>query len=100
VARHKKNELTDKLGGEHPQGWRDQVEAPEEAPPSKRAGRYYRKTYLITSDLEDRIRGMADQERVGQNELVRYLLAYALEQIESGKHKLPAEPVQQRTLGV
>ncbi len=43
---------------------------------------------------------MVDRERVGQNELVRYLLAYALEQIESGKHKLPAEPVQQRTLGV
>lgn len=100
MARPKKNELAGKLGGEQPQGWRDQVGAPEPVQATPKVGRYYRKTFLITSELEDRIREMADKERVGQNELVRYLLAYSLAQIESGKHKLPAKPVQQRTLGV
>ena len=33
-------------------------------------------------------------------ELVRYLLTWSLSQIESGKHRLPAEPVEKRTLGV
>jgi hypothetical protein len=28
------------------------------------------------------------------------LLTFALEQVESGRHTLPAQPVQQRTLGV
>ena len=48
----------------------------------------------------ERVRLLADREHVGQNELVRYLLTWSLSQIESGKHRLPAEPVEKRTLGV
>ena len=101
----KKNELASKLSGEQPQGWKDQVGTIEPEPEpevsgSRRAGRYNRKTYLITPELEDRIKALADHERVGQNELVRYLLTYSLDKIEGGEHSLPTEPVQQRTLGV
>lgn len=99
----RKQALSEKLASPAPQGWRDQVARPAELIPEPDAapgGHYIRKTYLITPDLIDRIKGLADRERVGQNELVRYLLAFALEQVESGRHTLPAQPVQQRTLGV
>lgn len=100
----KKNELATKLSGEQPQGWKDQVGAAIEAEPlvpdSRKAGKYNRKTYLLTPELEGRIKALAEHERVGQNELVRYLLSYALGSIESGEHQLPTQPVQQRTLGV
>ena len=99
----RKQELSEKLASPAPQGWRDQVGhsvEPIPEPDAATGGHYIRKTYLITPELIDRIKGLADQERVGQNELVRYLLAFALEQVESGRHTLPAQPVQQRTLGV
>ena len=99
----RKQELSEKLATPAPQGWRDQVGRPSESvsePDTATGGHYIRKTYLITPGLIDRIKGLADQERVGQNELVRYLLSFALEQVESGRHPLPAQPVQQRTLGV
>ena len=97
------NALSSKLGSEHPQGWRDQVGRNEQQDlPQKdtsKAGQYKRKTFLITPELENRIRMLADEQLVGQNELVRYLLTFALEQVENGVHKLPTRPVQQRTLG-
>lgn len=106
----KKNELASKLGGERPQGWKAQIgggaaaepepEPTTEVPESRRAGKYNRKTYLITPALEERIRALADREQVGQNELVRYLLTYSLDKIETGEHSLNTKPVQQRTLGV
>lgn len=101
----KRNQLASKLSGEKPQGWKDQIgtvesEPETEVPDSRRAGRFNRKTYLITPELEDRIKALAEQERVGQNELVRYLLTYSLDKIASGEHELPTQPVQQQTLGV
>lgn len=101
----RKQELSEKLATPAPQGWRDQVSRPVEPEPESEpevvtGGSYIRKTYLLTPALIDRIKDLADHERVGQNELVRYLLAFALEQVESGRHTLPAQPVQQRTLGV
>ena len=99
----RKQELSEKLVNHAPQGWRDQVGPSATATAEAEAatgGHYIRKTYLITPELIDRIKGLADRERVGQNELVRYLLAFALDQVESGRHILPAQPVQQRTLGV
>jgi hypothetical protein len=103
VAR-RKQELSEKLASNPPQGWRDQVGPTPDPIPTEteasRAGQYIRKTYLMTPALIDRIKALADEERVGQNELVRYLLAFALDQVDSGRHALPAQPVQQRTLGV
>lgn len=99
----RKQGLSEKLSSAAPQGWRDQVSRPVEPEPEPEVvtgGNYIRKTYLITPALIDRIKNLADHERVGQNELVRYLLTFAVEQVESGRHTLPAQPVQQRTLGV
>ena len=101
-------DLSEKLAGEQKPtaGWLDQVGGgqpePDDEPEkdSARAGVYKRKTFLITDEIEERIRALADREHVGQNELVRYLLTWSLSQIESGKHRLPAEPVEKRTLGV
>lgn len=56
-----------------------------------------RKTYLISQGLIERIRDTADRNDIGQNELVRHLLTYALDQIDQGKHKLPI--VTRNTLG-
>ena len=99
-------DLSEKLAGEPKpaSGWLDQVGAvqpePAGAHDSTRAGVYKRKTFLNTDEIEERVRLLAEREHVGQNELVRYLLTWSLGQIESGKHRLPAEPVEKRTLGV
>jgi hypothetical protein len=97
----RKNQISSKLDSEtqQPAGWRDQVAQPT-ASSTEKIGKLQRKTYLLTPALIARISELADHEKVGVNELVRYLLTYALEQVDTGKHTLPAEPVQQRTLGV
>ena len=98
-------DLSEKLSGEQqPAGWQDQLgpgrppTGPEKEP--VHAGSLRRKTYLITDELGERVRTLADSEHVGQNELVRYLLTWSLDQIDSGAHHLPATPVEKRTLGV
>jgi hypothetical protein len=100
----RKDALTGKLGGDaSPLGWRDQVgklEPEPESTSSERTGKLKRKTYLVTQELEDRLRDLAEREQIGQNELVRYLLDHALKQVETGVHQLPAQPIQRRTLGV
>jgi hypothetical protein len=49
------------------------------------------KTFLLSGDLIKQVAEIADQEKVGQSELVRYVLKLGLDQIASGKHKLPTE---------
>ena len=105
AKQRKQVDLSTKLSGDQPAGWRDHlgpalpaVTEPAAAP--ARTANYKRKTYLITEDLEERIQQLADRERVGQNELVRYLLQWALDQVESGAHQLPVTPVEKRTLSV
>ncbi len=96
----RKNAISHKLDAETapPAGWRDQVIATPAAP--EKEAKLQRKTYLLTPALIDRIGAVAGREQVGVNELVRYLLSYALDQVETGQHSLPAQPVAQRTLGV
>ena len=57
-----------------------------------------RKTFYLSDGLSARLTALAERERVGQSELVRYLLDFALREIEEGRHQLPAEPVDRRTL--
>ena len=57
-----------------------------------------RKTFYLSDTLTARIAALADRERVGQSELVRYLLDFALCEIEDGRHQLPTEPIDRRTL--
>lgn len=105
AKQRKQVDLSTKLGGDQPAGWRDHLGPAlpvvvEPAATPVRIATYKRKTYLITADLEERVQQLADRERVGQNELVRYLLQWALDQVERGAHQLPVTPVEKRTLSV
>lgn len=69
-------------------------EKPTTTPP-----KYKRKTYLMSDELIQRIEAIAETERVGINELHRYLVDLALTQIEDGTHTLETHSTQKRTLG-
>jgi len=108
VAR--KRDLASKLSqsSERRPGWRDAITGPaQESPPQqapaqaeeesrspskRRTGRLQRKTYLLTPGLIDRIATLAEEEQVGINELVRYLLRSALEMVEEGELPIPTRP--------
>ncbi len=55
-----------------------------------------RKTYLLTPQLVDHIADLAETERVGINELVRFLLHASLESIENGALQIPTRPARRR----
>jgi hypothetical protein len=57
--------------------------------PASRAGRYYRKTYLLTEDLIARIEQVANDHQVGISELVRWALGTMLEEVENGQREIP-----------
>lgn len=94
----KKSQLDQKLDpGMH--SWEEQASqslraAPQEPEPEEEApaDKLQRKTFLVTPALIDRINQVARHHSVGQNELVRYLLDWSLEQVESGSHVLPLKP--------
>ena len=96
----RKIQLADKLSGaptEMPPGWRDTIVAPPAgaATPGRAVSAeslLQRKTYLLTPQLIVRVQTLAARERVGVNELVRYLLAYAVDEIETGRHVIPTQP--------
>jgi len=100
----RKNNLADKLASNAtPPGWRDVVVAGQEpSPPDKKRNKdddeQQRKTYLITVGIIRRVANLAKKERVGVNELARYLMTYALDEIESGRHKLPTETEERRRI--
>lgn len=97
----RKRELADKLGsGTAVPGWRDVVGSSgsdaDAAPPGADAMK--RKTYLLTEGLIGRVETLARNERVGINELVRYLLQFALDEVESGRHALPTETEERKRI--
>ncbi|MEM7800543.1 MAG: hypothetical protein AAF633_15210 [Chloroflexota bacterium] len=57
-----------------------------------------RKTYLLTQELIERIALLADQERVGINELVRFLLTEAVISVENGDLEIPTGPAKRQIL--
>ncbi|MBV7333949.1 hypothetical protein KFU94_38090 [Chloroflexi bacterium TSY] len=101
----RKNQLSGKLENNQPQGWQDQIktrQAEAETEPKKaptKTSTYKRKTFLMTQELIDRIQAVSERENVGQNELVRYLIDRALQQVEQGEHALPTRPGR-NTLGI
>lgn len=120
----RKRDLGSKLEGRpegKPAGWQEQVKRSGDVPAAQesdvdssaaerespldtaqrdtaKAGEFVRKTYLLTPDMVQRVEALAKQERVGINELVRYLLDAALTKIEAGDVSLEKKPVQQYTL--
>lgn len=105
----RKRDLASKLSqqNETRPGWRDAIAGPsrntepaqaeEETPRpeprrTKKKGPLKRKTYLLTPGLIDQVAALAETERVGINELVRYLLRSSLEMIETGELDIPTKP--------
>lgn len=118
----RKRELADKLSSQsEPQGarpgWRDAITGPrreaepgtqeasprEEAEARRPARRrrltrdpLQRKTYLLTPEMVEHVAALAEAERVGINELVRFLLRSSLEMVEAGELEIPTRPAQRR----
>ncbi len=106
----RKQDLAGKVssGGETRPGWRDTIPggAPSAMsqptvrqpdfvaaePEPEPANKIIRKTYLLYAGMIEEIETLANQERVGINELVRYLLGSALDQVYSGDLTIPTRP--------
>ena len=91
-------------------GWRDTItgglqaeqttarrpEFMEPEPEPEPANKIKRKTYLLYAGMIEEIASLAAQERVGINELVRYLLGTALDQVYEGTLTIPTQPGQRQ----
>ena len=66
--------------------------------PASKAGRYYRKTYLLTEALIDRVKQVADREKVGHSELVRWALQTVLDEVEEGTRQIPISVEEKRVI--
>jgi hypothetical protein len=62
----------------------------------RRASALMRKTYLLTPELVDHVADLAESERVGINELVRFLLRSSLELVENGELEIPTQPARRQ----
>ena len=90
---NKKQALDGKLGS-----WTDQAgltrnaqPAPDPAPKTP-PGQATRETYVVARSLIDRITETATTHDMTQNELVGYLLTWALDQVETGQHAIRLAP--------
>lgn len=99
----RKKDLSDKLSTptERP-GWRETITSGQAQPEQVKAAQpaapdmIVRKTFLLTPDLVTKINRLAKLENVGINELVRYLLNEAIEQVNSEQLKVPTKPSKRR----
>ena len=66
--------------------------------PASKAGRYYRKTYLLTAELIDRVKKVADRHKVGHSELVRWALQTILDEVEDGTRQIPISVEEKRVI--
>ena len=66
--------------------------------PASKAGRYYRKTYLLTEELIGRVKRVADGHKVGHSELVRWALQTILDEIEDGSRQIPISVEEKRVI--
>ena len=101
----RKNQLADKLsGGQSPArpGWRDTITVghtptqPAVEHESDSTSSLKRKTYLLTDELIERVEVLAERERVGINELVRFLMGTSLELAETNQLEIPTRPGKRR----
>lgn len=101
----RKKDLAGKLQGQESTtpnrpGWRETITAGQAPLPpineEEPANKLKRKTYLIRAGMIDHIEDLAQQERVGINELVRFLLSAAIDQVEDGTLVIPTKPGKRR----
>ena len=110
MARRKHN-LAGKLSTEREArpGWQDTITGQAGAQPEARrpafmqeepepdpANKLKRKTYLLYPGMIEEIEALAEQERVGINELVRYLIGVALDQVYNRELEIPTQPGRRR----
>ncbi len=68
--------------------------------PASKAGRYYRKTYLLTKELIERVKKVAEEQQVGHSELVRWALQTILDEVEKGEREIPISVREKRVIQV
>ena len=73
-----------------------QEEAARQRARRRRNNPLMRKTYLLTPELVDHVADLAQNERVGINELVRFLLRSSLELVENGELQIPTRPARRQ----
>ena len=110
MARRKQN-LAGKLSQERPKrpGWQDAITGQAAPQPETRrpafmqqepepdpANKLKRKTYLLYPGMIEEIEILAEQERVGINELIRFLLGHALDQAYNNELLIPTQPGRRR----
>jgi len=66
--------------------------------PASKAGQFYRKTYLLTEELVERVKQVADENKVGHSELVRWALQTVLDEIASGARQIPITVEERRII--
>jgi hypothetical protein len=66
--------------------------------PASKAVRYYRKTYLLTQELIERVKKVANEQKVGHSELVRWALQTILDEVESGEREIPIAVEERRVI--
>lgn len=74
---------------------REEEEA-RQAARRQRSNPLMRKTYLLTPELVDHVADLAQTERVGINELVRFLLRSSLDLVENGELEIPTRPARRQ----
>ena len=72
----------------------------ERQQPASKAGRYYRKTYLLTEEIIDRVKETANQYQVGHSEFVRWALQTVLDEIKDGLRDIPVTVEEKRVIDI
>jgi hypothetical protein len=74
-----------------PTNWRDKFQVGVGTP--KKDTDYQRKTYLLDPEMVAEIASLAKREEVPINDLVRFLLGLALQEVASGEVTLPVRVI-------
>lgn len=90
MAKSKKQEAKAALSSP---GWGAQFEG-QPSIEVKKEPKFKRKTYLLTDELVDRMAAQAVANKVGVNDLARYLLDHVLTLAESGEIPIPIRTEQ------
>lgn len=91
MARKKKS-LGSKLGSWTDQAtYTDAIKEPTKAPSARaKKAKATSENYLVSYSLIDRLADAAQQHGMQQNEVMGYLLTWALDQLDAGKVTLPS----------